>query len=712
MESSFVTNNNINVAYKGTAGTFRASLNHIYNKGVFPNNKENRFGFTLSGDAKLSSKVSIDASMTFNKRYTPNYRGSGYGWAGYIYNLMVWTGTDYDIRDFRNYWKKGQENVEQNWHYDNWYNNPYFSAYETTASTYHDRLFGQFTTNYEPTKWMRTIARVGYDSYNLRDEQQYPMSHRSYRKGQYSLQDGRSYSVKSDLIALFDYQIGNFNLDALFGGSIDFRETNSHSSSTKGGLSIPGFYSLAAGIDGVTSSGSVSKYQTNSLYGKVGVSWRSTVFLEATGRNDWASTLAKEERSYFYPSLSSSIVLSELLPMPEEWFSFWKIRGSWAVSKITPGYNEINPTYTINTNIWDGVNGASLPASIRPATLKPEKQSEWEIGTELYFFKSRLKLDVGYYERLNEHRITQASIAGASGYTSVWVNMDEQRVRKGLEITISGDPIKTKDFSWHSSFNWSKDKLYYKKIDPQYAADRPWIHDGAAINLYSLADWRRDKDGNLILSNGLPELEPYPRVLGNEDPDWIWGFTNNFKYKDFSLVISFDGRIGGVGWDQTEQALWHSGAHIDSDTQWRYDEVVNGKITFIPEGVKVVSGSVKYDSYGRITEDTRVFAPNDVAVSYETYIKRYNAQPSGSVRAQWISDMTFVKLRELSLGYTVPKAICSKLAVNSAQVSFVGQNLWMWSKNFKHSDPDGSRTTAGLVTPSVRYMGFNIKFDF
>lgn len=713
METSLVTNNNVNVAYKGKIGSFRASLNHIYNKGPFPNNKENRFGFSVSGDAKISDKVVIDASLTYNKRYSPQTRGNGYGWAGYIYNMLVWTGSDYDIRDFKNYWIVGKENQEQNWHYDNWYNNPYFIAYETTYSSYHDRLFGQFSTTYTPTSWLKSIVRVGYDSYNLRDEQKYPISHRSYRKGQYTLTDGRSYSAKGDWIGLADYKFGDFTVDGLFGGGINFEETNSHSSSTKGGLSIPGFYSLAAGLEGVTASQSNHKLQTNSLYGKIGFSWRSTVFVEATGRNDWASTLSKENRSYFYPSVAGSFIVSEVIPSLPAWFKYWKLRGSWATAKATPSYNEINPTYSVNTNVWNNEGGARYPTTLRPVDLKPETQIDWEVGTEFYFLNNALKLDVAYYQRLTKDRISSTALHGATGYTAVMVNLDEERVRKGLEVTISGTPVKTKDFEWNSSFNWTKDKLYYKKIDSQYAADRLWVYDGAPINYYTMTDWERDPDGNMILTNGMPTLSKYQSIAGNMDPDWIWGFTNTFRYKDFSLLVSFDGRVGGYGWDQTSQALWHSGAAKDSDTHWRYEEVVNGvKTPYIHEGVKVVSGTVKYDSYGRILEDTRVFAKNDVAVSYNDFMKSYNAQPSGSVRSQWVNKMTFFKLREISLSYKIPKSVTQQLKINNAEVSLVGQNVLIWSKNFKNSDPDGTRETAGLITPSVRYLGFNVKFDF
>lgn len=711
METSYITNNNVNVGYKGDKGSFRASLSHIYNKGVFPNNKEQRIGFSLAGDAKFNEKLSIDASMTLNKRFSPQVNGAGYGGTGYIYNMMVWTGTDYDVREYRNYWKAGKEGLDQNWAYANWYNNPYLTAYETTFSTYHDRILGQLKLSYDPFSWLKSIARIGYDAYSLRDEQKYPISQRSEKKGRYSLTDGRSSSVNGDFIVIAEYSTREFSIDGLVGTSLQFIETNSHKSSTKGGLSIPNFYSLASGKDGVTSEAEISKYLTNSVYGKIGASWKGFIFVEATGRNDWSSTLEKAERSYFYPSLGGSFLPSEIVPLPEI-VSFWKLRGSWSTSKITPSYNAVNPTYTINTNVWDGINGASPPASIRPKTLKPARQIEWEIGTNINFVKNRFKLDIAYYQKTYLDDLYEAEIAGASGYTKVWTNLDQERVRKGWEISLDAEILKTKDFEWHSSLNWTRERLILQKKDSQYAEDRPWVYDGARLNVYSLQDWQKDPHGNLILTNGLPTLEDYPKVLGYKDPDWIWGFSNVFKYKNFTLLVSFDGRVGGYGWDQTSQAMWHSGSHIDSDVPERYEEVVNGKINFVPKGVEVTSGKAEYDSYGNILSDTRVYAPNDKAISYQEYMKKYNAQPSGSVRAQWVNDMTFLKLRELSLSYKIPKQICEKLRLNNVEFAFVGQNLFIWSKNFKYSDPDGSYSTAGLVTPSVRYLGFNLKFDF
>ncbi|MCC8154298.1 MAG: hypothetical protein LIP01_08840 [Tannerellaceae bacterium] len=167
--------------------------------------------------------------------------------------------------------------------------------------------------------------------------------------------------------------------------------------------------------------------------------------------------------------------------------------------------------------------------------------------------------------------------------------------------------------------------------------------------------------------------------------------------------------------------MWHSGSHIDSDTHWRYLEVVEGvEKPYIAPGVKVVSGSVTYDSYGNILEDTRVFAENDVAVSYNDYMKAYHTAPSGSGKDQWVNKMTFFKLREVSLGYTIPKPLANKLKLEDAEISITGQNLLLWSKYFKQSDPDGSKCSSdgekesfiSLLTPAARQIGFNIKFSF
>lgn len=711
LESGLITNNNVNIAYKGQKGSFRSSLTHVYEKGVFPNNKMNKFTFSMSGDMQLAENVKFDASMNYNKRYIPQTTGTGYHGNGYIYNLLVWTGADYRLSDFKNYWKNEKEGEVQNWFYKQWYNNPYFVAYEQLSSTFHDKLMSQFNLTYDPTSWLKTITRVGYEFTSIRDEQKTPLDSRTNAsgKGAYWVSNLRRSVINGDFIMMAEHRISDFSIDALLGTGIKFDEYSSSSASTKGGLTVPGYYSLQAGAEGQTASSSTQRTQTNSVYGKIGLGYKSLAFIEATGRNDWSSRLDKDNRSYFYPSLSASFIPSELLPMPS-WFELWKLRGGWAVSKIVPGFSDIVNAYSVDDNQWNSTPGATYPDNLRPKSLKPAKQSDWEIGTEMYFLNGRLRFDLAYYTKVFSDRIAQVKVSGSSGYDLVYINRNEEYNRTGYELTISGTPIVIKDFEWESSFNWTRERQHYTQMD-DLTSDNLWTYKGARTDVVVDQKWDRTEDGQLIHgSNGMPVRKPRNEKLGYSMPNWIFGFTNTFKYKDFSLNISLDGKIGGLMFDQVDQAMWHSGSHIDSDTPWRYDEVVNGNKSYIGKGVKIVSGSVDYDSYGRVISDTRVFEPNDIEVSYESYTRQYQTSTAGHWGEHQYKKKTFIKLRELSLAYNLPRKVTSKMKINNASVAFVGQNLLMWAKDFKYSDPDVDER--GMISPLVRYMGLNVKFEF
>lgn len=707
LETAIVTNNNVSVSYKGRDGSVRASLNHIYNKGQYPNLQSNKFNYSVSGEFEIN-KFKFDGGITMSHFYTPQTRGAGYGSTGYVYNFLVWTGTDFDVRDFRNYWKAGKENEVQNWWNPGWYDNPYFLAYERTASSEKNKTSSHFSATFTANNWLKTMARVGHDFYGNSSEVRTPLDTRGSAKGGFSISNGNGYSINTDLMAMTEHKIGDLSINGLFGGSIYYYEDRGFSSSTRNGLSIPGFYSLNASVDPVSASSSISRRQLNSVYGQINFGWRSTLYLDLNGRNDWVSTLDKSERSYFYPGINTSFIASEVLKLPD-WMSYWKLRGSWTMTKTPAGIYDINLAYTISKNLWNNMNGATFPSSMRDKTIKPQTKASWEVGTELYFIKNKLRFDLSYYQEHLYNLQRNATVSSASGFSSVLVNYGEEQLRKGIELTLDGDIIKTKDFEWTSTANWALDRYYYYKIDEDYSTDRPWVAPGKRWDWRgSVSDWQRDPDGNIIHLNGKPQVMAYDTGGYYENPDWIWGFSNKLKYKDFTLNVSFDGRVGGYGYDQTEQAMWNSGTHPDSDNEWRYDQVVNGKNNYIGKGVKVVSGSVKYDKYGRIEEDTRVFAPNDVEIGYQEYIQSY--QPwSGNSRIQNIKKMTFFKLREVAIGYNVPKKIANQVKLKDLSVSLVGQNLFIWSPNFKNSDPDVNSIT--LNSPSVRYLGVNIKFS-
>lgn len=404
-----------------------------------------------------------------------------------------------------------------------------------------------------------------------------------------------------------------------------------------------------------------------------------------------------------------SIIPSNIISLPD-WIPFWKLRGSWTVSKTDLAIYDLDRAYTIKQNVWDGLNTASYPDYLR-GDVKPITNRTWEIGTGIHFLQGhRLKLDVSYFNKLTYNNTISQRISSATGYKSRLMNIDEEYVRRGVEISIDATPVQVRDFSWDVSLNLSTSKRYYAKLDENFSPDNLWTYVGARTDSYSYKGYDKDPDGNYIINtNGLMSRSQYSSLIGYTDPDLEYGLANVFKYKNFTLTLNFDGRIGGKSWSNTEFHMLETGAHPDTDNQWRYDEVVNGKKNYVGEGVKIVSGEVKYDQYGRITSDTRVFSPNDIETSYEDFVRSSHNNPDKLVQKK-----TFLKLREMSIGYNLPKKFISKLSMNSCYVGFIGQNLFVLTKDFRFSDPDGFEDIEGedISSPSIRYVGVNLKVEF
>ena len=616
LETGLVTNNNISVSHQGEKGNFRTSLTHVYNKGQYPNNKLNKITFSLGGNINID-KFSFEGSIIYNKRFYPNNTGTGYGKGGYLYNLLIWTGSEYDIRDYRNYWVAGKENEQQNWMDKNYYDNPYFIANAYLHGDDYDVTNGFMSMKYDILPWLNVTLRSGFDYYSDKEEWKYAKSSVNYKTGYYSIDQESAFSINTDFLVMANHKFGKFGIDGMIGGTINYRQNSNVWGATQNGLSIPGFYSLNASVDPAATGQGFSKKQVNSIYGKATLSWESMLFVDVTARNDWSSSLPESTRSYFYPSVASSLVLSEIWDMPE-YIDLLKIRGSWTKTKNDIGVYATNNVYSLSTNVWNGLNAAYYPSTIRGVDLRPESSRSYELGIAANFLKNRVWGDITYYNKVYYDAAIQAPISDATGFSSTYLNSEEETVRRGVEITLGGVPVKTPEFEWNAMFNWSLDRSYYKKLDPKYSSKYPWVKEGNRTDVVTSGFiWDTDSEGNIVHgADGLPVSLNELGFMGYSTPDWIWGFSNSFKYKDFTLDISFDGCVGGVIYNRTEQSMWHSGAHIDSDNQWRYDEVVNGKKNYIGQGVKVVSGTIERDEFGNVISDNRVYAPNDTPTSY------------------------------------------------------------------------------------------------
>lgn len=708
LQTGLVSNNNLSIAQSGENGSFRISLNHILDKGQYPNLKANAINFNVSGEMKLSDKLNITSSMGINRKQAPQTFGGGYNDQGYIYNILVWMGPEYDLSLYKdNYWVIPNE--QQNWHYTAWYDNPYIMAYEKLRGIEQTKMNSNFSINYKLFPGAKLLIRPGFDLYQNADERRNPpniLSNRGWdAAGMYSLAKATGWSFNGDAILMYEKTLGDFGLDLLGGGTIYTYVDDNLSSSTRGGITIPGWYSLNNSVERANVSTSISRKQVNSLFGKASFSYLNAVFLDVTGRNDWSSTMPKYSRSYFYPSVGGSLVLSEFIDMPKA-VDFLKLRGSWTVAKSDLSVYATNQAYSTTLADWLPYNSAAYPTTIRDGVVNAQTRRTWEAGFSAYFLKKRFKFDAAYFNRYLYNIQSSATISSASGFTSTLINIQETTVRKGLELTLEAAAVKKENFNWDIVANWSNYQTYLKDLDPVYSADNAWTKSGNRTDVYTNRPWLTDNNGNLIHgTNGLPVRSNYSYLIGYQNPKFVWGLANNFKYKNFTAALSFDGRVGGLMYNYTSYKMYDTGSHPDTDNQYRYDEVVNKNRSYVGQGVKITGGTVTYDNYGKITSDTREYAPNDTKVSYQSYARSYGDGTLG-----W-ADATFLKLREVALGYRLPASAAKYVGAKSASVSLTGQNVWLWTKEFRFSDPDKADDT-DLTSPSMRYVGLNLQLTF
>lgn len=700
---SLVTNTNVNISQAGELGGFRVSATQVHHEGQYPNTQLDKY--ILNGGGNITyNKFKLDANFSYKKELAPNMPKVNYGGGNILYNMLIWGGTEYDIRDFRPYWKVKDQ--KQNWPYEAWYDNPYYIMHERINEQEKDLFNASLTLSYDIKDNISVMFRSGYDNYGNTEENRQSVGDSGQKRGYFGYNQYLGSSFNNDFIINGNFKWKDFGFDIIGGLSSYWYKTTDFKANTRGGISVPGFYSLSASVERPDVSRAINEKALYSAYGKFGLSWKNGVYIDVTGRNDWSSTLPSSSRSYFYPSVSGSFLPTSFFNPIEDILDFWKLRASWTIAKKDMDVYAINSVFNVSTDVWDGQSTATYPSKLRDPNIKPETETSYEVGTDFRFFNNRLGFDYTYFSRLRYDRLIESDISIASGSEKIITNTQEEHQQKGMEFTLRGKPIVSKDFEWESSFNGAFWHWSYHKLDPVYSSKDPRIKKGERVDKYFMTDWERDHDGNIVHQAGLPVKNKFETVMGNTDPKFIWGFTNRFAYKGIELNISIDGRIGGLMYSWTEQAMWHSGAHPDSDNKWRHEEVVGGKLNYIGGGSKVVSGSASYDPYGKVIEDTRQFAANDVPVSYQSYTMIYNENPWDHDAYQNIKDASFFKLREVALNYTLPASITNKILMKNVRVGIIGQNLLMWTKDFKFSDPD--RGKENLNSPTNRYIGFNI----
>ena len=732
-ETGITFSQNVAVSGGNNDGDVRASYTYLDQKGMVPNTDLKRHNFNLSAGYKLTQKLTVRATANYIKNLSDNRPTLSYGTENIMYLFNCWFPRSLNINSFRDYWQAGRTNLNQfNFNY-NYHDNPYFNVYENTNGQEIDRLFGNIAATYQFNDWLMLMARVGTDySDEFRDRrraystQRYPLG--SYREEQIFLQE-----TNADFLLSLNKEItSDFSLSASVGGNAMRRRYNLSDISAPQ-LTVPDIYSLNNSMVALEYFSFRSEKRINSLYAFAQLGYKNYLFLELTARNDWSSTLPANSWSYFYPSASVSLVISDLIDLETTPLSFAKIRAGYAAVG-----NDTDPFQLLSTfeaqNPAQGLPAYSESSVIQNANLKPEQSRSIEAGLDVRFLQDRIGLDVTYYRTRSENQILRVPLTLTSGYSSRVINAGLIENR-GIEVMLNLIPVRTSSFEWSMNVNFSRNRSTVKELyrDPEsgqeilnYVMASKELTVEARVgermgDMYGIGFERVSSDpnsdyfdptgqyvGQIVYNDqGKPLATAATIKLGNYNPDWLAGIYNTFSFKGLSFGFLFDIREGGELFSLT-QTVGREGGIISETLEGRadgYDLNLPGN-GVIGEGVLPV-----VDGEGNVTG----FTPNTTKLSAREW--HTSLTLGRRLKEPMVYDASFVKLREVKLGYTLPNAIMKGLPFRDVNVSFVGRNLLLWT-DVPHVDPETASNSGGTIIPgiesvaipSARSYGFNLSF--
>ena len=744
IQPGMLSTTNVAVSASNEKSDIRFSLTHTGQKGIVPNTSLNSVNFNSSIGYNFSSKLRFDANVNYTRQFTPNVPDVNYGPNSMIYNMIIWGGADWSVDDMKNYWQKGKEGVQQIYAEYQRYNNPWFMAKEWLRGHYKNDFYGYMTLSYKASKNLEFIARSSATTYDLFRTEKFPYSATSYgreeARGDYREDDRKLFENNTELIGKYNKSfLGGLNVSALAGANLRTMKFNSSFTSTNY-LNVPGIYTFANSRNPVVASNFASDMIVGSVYGSLDVALWKYANISATIRSDKSSAIPGSKAGT-YPSLSMSTVLSDYLDLPAA-ISFLKLKAAYAnvrdggtTSYVGPssypvGYGSAyttaydGPTYNLISNVY------STPLNYNNTTaayftdnlydeIKPASRTNIEAGFEIRFLKNRLAIEPTIFQYIDGPQIFRNPISQTTGYSGIFINAAKYAT-KGAEVVISGTPIMKKNFSWDVNFNWAAYKQTYAELPggaDSIQVGALYLKKGDRLDVYQAGDFARTSDGKIINdAGGRPIVLPKAQRLGFGAPDWSWGFINKFKYKSVFLTIQFDGRVGGTMQNYIRKQTFRGGRHIETIEgalgTARYQDT-KGIKSYVGEGVKIVAGTPVYDAVtGKLTnEKSLTFAPNVIKTYAQDYISRYYGQDGGN-----LIDKSFSKLREITIGYAFPESMIKKTVFRSANISFVGRNLFYFQeKQNKDVDLDqyaGTQTSTSLQTPTVRRFGLNINLVF
>ena len=716
------TTNSLIVNKKAGKTGVRITYTDMRDKDLIPKTHMARNTLNLRTNTTITKFLDLDFKVTYTHEGVKNRPAVADHRANIAKNLMTLSTT------FDQAWLK-EHYEDENGEYYNWndgdvYNiNPYWVLHKMTNRSWKDNYKGSAVIRYRPLKQLTLQATAGTDiNYFTFEEFAYPTSP-GRERGMLSTKDYKNRMYTAELLAIYKGKFKKWDYGATLGGSL-YKTDNKTQIVTAQNMIMRDAKTLQSFTE-KTIREEIYRRQINSLYGSMNFAYDNFAFLDMTLRGDCSSTLPVNNNVYWYPSVSGSLLFSELLHVDKNILPYGKVRASWAkVGNDTSPYM-LRPTYEMALNSFGQYPMASISGDVIPnKNLKPTMTNSIELGFELKFLKNRLGLDFTYYNQNSKDQILRMNTSYASGYRYQLINAGDIENR-GVEVVLNTRPIEMKDFSWDLNVNFAKNSNKVKElangVDEFELASARWLgvkvvaKVGENYGCIMGKDFLRNDNGDIIIDGktGLPKMTHDLKVLGNATWDWTGGLTTNVRYKNLSLGAIFDVKVGADLYSMSARSAYSTGKH---------KETLEGRDAWYESEEKRLAAGVTskdwhptggYVAKGVIEQPDGTFKPNDIFVSpqeYWTYVTTQTARP-------FIYDNTYVKLREFTLSYAFPRRMLGKV-VNALSVSFVARNLFNLYKNVPNIDPDSNynnSTGMGLEfgsLPSRRSFGLNVNLKF
>ncbi|MGJ7031065.1 SusC/RagA family TonB-linked outer membrane protein [Niabella hirudinis] len=718
--------NGIALANAGDNYDYRISYNNEKQRGVVPNSEAKKDNVSFNANYNVTPKLKVGVNANYVVNDAPNLPGAGGKRATSTMLQFTWFGRQVDVNQLRNYKDANGNGI--NWN-NSYYSNPYWIAYENTVSQRRNRIIGNVNINYTILDGLSANFRSGTDYYNDRRKLKVAYGTSGTPFGSYGEDAFAVNENNTEATLRYNKNINSdFSLDALAGWNLRTRvyEENIQQAPR---LAVPAVYTLANSRDPLVSSNYYSKLKTYSAFASAQLGYKNFAFINLTARNDWSSTLPEQNLSYFYPSVNASLVLTEALDIKSHALNYLKLRGGWSkVGSSADPYQLIN-IFNFNAPFLSSPELVTSGVDLNP-NLKSESTSSTEAGLEAAFFNNRVRLDLSVYNTNSVDQILKVDVTAATGYNQKLMNAGKIN-NKGIEVQLGIIPVKKQDFQWNIDLNYGANRSrvlildYEKRLQNYVLGSYRSVQVLASVGkpygtLFGNA-YLRDAQGHIVVNNsGIPLADPNKKVLGKFTPDWVGGISNSLSYKNVSLSFLVDASIGGSLFAGTNSTGSYTGVLAltlpgrDAEhggLSYYYPD--NKKTNGIKAGSSGPNGETVYDDgmiFNGVTADGQ---KNTAIIPASQYYKA-----ARSIEEEYVYDASYVKLREVKLGYNLPAQWIHKIGFQGASFSVVGRNLWIIHKNVPNIDPEVAFNTGNaqgledLTLPTVRNIGFNLNLKF